>query len=39
MTCGDADDVFFDPKRRRVYVSCGDGNVDAWQQDGSTFRR
>ena len=34
MTCGDADDVFFDAKRRRVYVSCGDGTVDAWQQDG-----
>jgi hypothetical protein len=27
-TCGDADDVFFDAKRRRVYVSCGDGTVD-----------
>ena len=27
--CGDADDVFFDSKRRRVYVSCGDGQVDA----------
>ena len=39
MTCGDADDVFFDAKRRRVYVSCGAGNVDAWQQDGSTYRR
>jgi DNA-binding beta-propeller fold protein YncE len=37
-TCGDADDVFFDAKRRRVYVSCGDGNVDAWQQDGSMLR-
>ena len=22
-TCGDADDVFFDAKRRRIYVSCG----------------
>jgi DNA-binding beta-propeller fold protein YncE len=39
MTCGDADDVFFDAKRRRVYVSCGAGNVDAWQQDGPTYRR
>lgn len=38
MTCGDADDVFFDAKRRRVYVSCGDGIVDAWQQDGSAYR-
>jgi hypothetical protein len=24
-TCGDADDVFVDHKRRRVYVSCGEG--------------
>ena len=38
-TCGDADDVFFDAKRRRVYVSCGDGTVDAWQQDGPIYRR
>jgi hypothetical protein len=38
-TCGDADDVFFDAKRRRVYVSCGDGNVDVWQRDGTTARR
>jgi len=38
MTCGDADDVFFDAKRRRVYVSCGDGTVDAWQQDGPAYR-
>jgi len=27
-TCGDADDVFVDRKRRRVYVSCGEGVVD-----------
>ncbi len=33
QTCGDADDVFFDTGRRRVYVSCGDGNVDTWQQE------
>ena len=37
-TCGDADDVFFDAMRRRVYVSCGDGNVDAWQQQEDRFR-
>jgi DNA-binding beta-propeller fold protein YncE len=24
-TCGDADDVFYDAKRNRVYISCGDG--------------
>lgn len=27
-TCGDADDVFVDAKRRRIYVSCGEGAVD-----------
>jgi hypothetical protein len=26
-TCGDADDVFFDPRRARIYVSCGAGEV------------
>jgi DNA-binding beta-propeller fold protein YncE len=39
VTCGDADDVYFDAKRGRVYVSCDDGNTDAWQQDGDRFRR
>lgn len=29
-TCGDADDVFFDPRRRRIYVSCGAGFVDVF---------
>jgi hypothetical protein len=38
-TCGDADDVFFDAKRRRVYVSCGEGTVDVWQQEGSAYRQ
>ena len=32
-TCGDADDVFFDARRRRLYVSCGNGEVDVVQQD------
>jgi hypothetical protein len=26
-TCGDADDIFLDAKRGRVYVSCGEGFV------------
>jgi hypothetical protein len=25
--CGDADDVFFDPRRARIYVSCGAGEL------------
>jgi DNA-binding beta-propeller fold protein YncE len=29
-TCGDADDVFFDERRGRVYVSCGAGAVDVF---------
>jgi DNA-binding beta-propeller fold protein YncE len=27
-TCGDVDDVFFDSKRQRVYVTCGAGAID-----------
>jgi hypothetical protein len=27
-TCGDADDIFFDAKRHRFYVSCGDGSLE-----------
>jgi YVTN family beta-propeller protein len=38
-TCGDSDDVFFDAKRRRVYVSCGAGSVEVWQQDSFGYRR
>ncbi len=36
-TCGDADDVFFDAKRRRLYVSCGDGAVDVVQRDAAGY--
>jgi DNA-binding beta-propeller fold protein YncE len=28
--CGDADDVFIDTKRKRLYVSCGAGFVDVF---------
>jgi hypothetical protein len=38
-TCGDADDVFFDTKRRRIYVSCGAGVVDVFQGDAAGYRR
>jgi len=27
QTCGDADDVFFDARRARIYVSCGAGEI------------
>jgi hypothetical protein len=39
VSCGDADDVFFDARRRRVYVSCGNGHVDTWQQEAAGYRR
>jgi hypothetical protein len=29
-TCADADDVFFDSGRHRIYVSCGEGVVDVF---------
>ncbi len=36
-TCGDADDVFFDAKRLRLYVSCGEGFVDVLQGDTAGY--
>jgi len=36
-TCGDADDVFFDDKRQRIYVSCGEGVIDVIQRDGDSL--
>jgi DNA-binding beta-propeller fold protein YncE len=38
-TCGDADDVFVDAKRHRVYVSCGEGVVDVFAADAAGYRR
>jgi DNA-binding beta-propeller fold protein YncE len=29
-TCGDADDVFVDSKRQRLYVTCGEGFIDVF---------
>jgi YVTN family beta-propeller protein len=37
--CGDADDVFVDSKRHRVYVSCGEGVIDVLAQQGSSYER
>jgi hypothetical protein len=36
-TCDDADDLFFDDKRRRIYVSCGSGAVDVFEQSGGKY--
>ena len=37
-TCGDADDVFFDAKRQRLYVSCGDGALDVLQRQDDRYQ-
>ena len=38
-TCGDADDLFIDAKRSRVYVSCGAGFLDVFESKETTYRR
>jgi len=38
-TCGDSDDVFVDTKRRRVYVTCGEGAIDVFSQSGNGYER
>lgn len=38
-TCGDADDLFFDAKRRRLYVVCGGGSVDVFEAGGRGYGR
>jgi YVTN family beta-propeller protein len=38
-TCGDADDLFVDAKRGRVYVSCGSGFLDVFETKGVTYGR
>lgn len=37
--CGDADDVFFDPNRSALYVSCGSGNIDLLHMDAAGLSR
>jgi len=38
-TCGDADDVFVDARRRRIYVSCGEGVVDVIAPQQESYAR
>ena len=38
-TCDDADDLFIDAKRARVYVSCGAGFLDVLEAKEATYRR
>jgi len=35
--CGDADDLFFDPPRHRLYVVCGQGAVDVFAATGAGY--
>jgi DNA-binding beta-propeller fold protein YncE len=37
-TCDDADDVFLDSRRRRVYVSCGEGVIDVFAVSGNGYQ-
>jgi hypothetical protein len=37
--CGDADDVFVDSKRHRLYVSCGEGVLDVFERTGASYAR
>lgn len=36
-TCGDSDDLFFDAKRHRVYVTCGEGAIDVFSHGASGY--
>ena len=36
-TCGDADDVFFDPRRARIYISCGAGEIAVLEHKGTDW--
>jgi hypothetical protein len=38
-TCGDADDVFVDMKRHRVYVTCGAGVIDVFEDHAGSYQR
>jgi YVTN family beta-propeller protein len=38
-SCRDADDVFVDVKRSRVYASCGDGHIDVFEPRDRGYAR
>jgi hypothetical protein len=38
-TCGDSDDVFFDDRRARIYVSCGAGFIEVFEHRGGAAQR
>jgi DNA-binding beta-propeller fold protein YncE len=38
-TCADADDVFLDASRARIYVTCGEGVIDVFETQGNGYSR
>jgi hypothetical protein len=32
---GDTDDLFYDAKRKRLYISCGEGSIDSIEQESA----
>jgi DNA-binding beta-propeller fold protein YncE len=38
-TCGDADDLFLDSKRQRIYITCGAGFIDVLKADDAKYSR
>jgi hypothetical protein len=36
--CGDADDVFFDGRRHRIYVSCDSEDIDVFAAASEAYR-
>jgi len=38
-TCGDSDDVFFDSKRSKIYVSCGEGFIEVIADQGNHYAK
>jgi hypothetical protein len=38
-TCRDADDLFADKRRHRLYVSCGEGVIDVFAEAGDQYER
>jgi hypothetical protein len=39
LTCGDVDDLFFDSKRDRIYISCGEGFLDVVSLEDTSYRQ
>jgi hypothetical protein len=38
-SCADADDLFIDRKRRRIYMACGEGFIDSFEAQGAKLTR